>query len=119
MPIRLFGRRSDGKNYEQRSEARYPLSTMVTWRCGDETFTGQALDIGLGGMKIKCRTRVPAKELVYLTTLGAIPMNMSGQIKWTSRVDGSYKFGVEFLSVTRDQIRYLEENCLDDLTDPT
>ncbi len=110
-----FSRKLGEKQYEQRAEMRYPLSSMVTWRCGDDQFTGQTLDIGRGGMKIKCRNRVPAKELVYLTTLGAIPINMSGQVKWVSRIDGSYRFGIEFVSVTRDQLRYLEENCLDDL----
>ncbi len=117
MRIRMFDRKTNSRNYEQRAEPRYHISSMVTWRCGDEKFTGQALDIGRGGMRIMCHRKVPVREMVLLSTIGAIPINMSGQIKWASRVNGRYKFGVEFVAVTRDQLRYLEENCLDDLTE--
>lgn len=118
MRIRMFDKSRNGRNYEHRSELRYPLSSMVTWRCGDDKFTGQALDICRGGIRIRCSNRVPLKELVLLSTLGAIPIDMTGQIKWVSRIKGSYKLGIEFVSVTRDQLRYLEENCLDELTEP-
>jgi len=118
MRIRMFDKRRNGRNCEQRSEPRYHLSSMVTWRCGDTKFTGQAHDICRGGMRISCSKRVPLKELVLLLTIGSIPIDMTGQIKWVSRIKGSYKFGVAFVSVTRDQMRYLEENCLDELTKP-
>ncbi len=109
----VMRRKKTGKKiYEQRSEPRYIMAALITWSCGDESYTGQVLDISRGGIKIKTRFQMPLLGHISFSSLAAMPLNLTGTVKWISRVDKNYKFGVQFNELTASQIRYLEENCL-------
>jgi len=110
------GGHSGGNIYEQRAEPRFLLSSFVTWRYGDNSCTGQVLDICRGGMKIKSRSPMPLLGELHFISLGATPFDLAGQVKWISRVNRNFKFGVQFISLSRAQVRYLEDKCLSKLS---
>ncbi len=111
----MFSRKQNVHLYEQRSETRYKLASLVTWSCGEMSSTGQVLDISKGGMKIKTREPVPLLGELNLSSLAAMPLNLEGTVKWVSKVGKNYKFGVQFKEMNASQIKYLEDNCLSKL----
>ena len=116
MAERFQGRRSGGKIYEQRQYPRYVLSSFITWHCQGQSYTGQVIDICMGGIKIKSRYLMPLLGEIQFSTLGAMPFDLTGQVKWVSRMNRNFKFGVQFMSLSRDQVRHLKENCLVNLS---
>ncbi len=102
--------------YEQRQHPRYVLSSFVTWRCGEHSFAGQVVDISMGGMRIKSRHPMPLLGEIQFATLGSMPFEFAGQVKWISRVDRNFKFGVQFISLNKAQLIHIKENYLADLS---
>ena len=111
----MFSKKQGVHLYEQRSETRYKLASLVTWSCGEISSTGQVLDISKSGMKIKTRDPVPLLGELNLSSLAAMPLHMVGTVKWVSKIGKNYKFGIQFKELNASQLQYLEDNCLSKL----
>lgn len=107
---------SGSRARERRKDVRYDLTSLVTWSCGDDVYIGQVIDISMGGMQIRTHHPVSLKGELQFSSLATLTLNITGTVMWISRINSDYKFGVQFNSLTPDQVRYIETNCLMDLS---
>jgi len=101
---------------ERRNVPRYPFAATASWHHAGKFFRGEVLDLSTDGLMLKAPQRIKKSGVIEFHTLGSIPFDLSGQVRWTARQDCScYMAGVKFIDPTREQRRYLEENYLMDI----
>jgi hypothetical protein len=91
------------RQYERRAHRRYQGHKIVSYTHGQKQLLTLAVDLGMGGMKIKTDYKLPKNErLKFTMVLGKDSITSEGRVIYSkTRPGGQRVSGIQFLGLSR------------------
>jgi hypothetical protein len=103
----------------RRSDRRYSVSKIVSYRREGRSFLTLTMDLGLGGMKIKTPRKLPeGEQLDFKLILVNGPISLKGKVVYSCSLrDRGSVSGVQFMRLS-ERAHSLLKDCLAGLKGP-